>query len=96
MSESKAKERRKLEAVVAAAQPQVLVTVSVQYLENNSIAVNFPETPDKRLIAQYVKMLLDAANIIIGQRLVPLAGEGGRIYLPPGTMNGYEFVSCKQ
>ena len=86
MSESKVKETRRLAAALAAAQPQVLVTVSVQYLENNSIAVNFPETPDKRLIAQYVKMLLDAANIIIGQRLVP--GEGGRIHLPPGVMNG--------
>jgi len=86
MSESKVNETRRLAAALAAAQPQVLVTVNVQYLENNSIAVNFPETPDKRLIAQYVKMLLDAANIIIGQRLVP--GEGGRIHLPPGVMNG--------
>jgi DNA-binding sugar fermentation-stimulating protein len=86
MSESKAKERRRLAAAAAAAQPQVLVEIKVQYLSNNTIAANFPDTQDKKLLAQYVKMLLDAANIIIGQRLVP--GEGGRIHLPPGVMNG--------
>jgi len=84
MSESKAKERRRL-AAAAPAQPQVLVEIKVQYLSNNTIAANFPDTQDRRLLAQYVKMLLDAANIIIGQRLV--AGEGGRIHLPPGVMN---------
>jgi len=58
----------------------------VSYLDNNTIAANFPDTQDKKLLAQYVRMLLDAANIIIGQRLVP--GEGGRIYLPPGVLKG--------
>jgi len=86
MSESKVKERRKLEAARAAAQPKVLVQITVSYLDNNTIAANFPDTQDRNLLAQYIRMLLDAANIIIGQRLVP--GEGGRIFIPPGAMNG--------
>jgi hypothetical protein len=86
MSESKAKEARRLAAASAAAQPKALVQITVSYMDNNDIAISFPDTQDRRLLAQYVKMLLDAANIIIGQRLVP--GEGGRIHLPPGVMNG--------
>jgi hypothetical protein len=81
-----ARAKQMLKAAQAAAQPQVLVEIKVQYLDNNTIAANFPDTQDRKLLAQYVRMLLDAANIIIGQRLVP--GEGGRIHLPPGVMNG--------
>jgi hypothetical protein len=84
MSESTAKEMRRLQAAAAAAQPKVLLEIKVQYLDNNTIAVNFPDTQDRNLLAQYVKVLLDAANIIIGQRLA--AGEGGRIHLPPGVI----------
>jgi hypothetical protein len=82
VSESKAKELRRLAA--AAAQPQVLVEIKVQYLDDHTIAANFPDTQDRRLLAQYVRILLDAANLIIGQRLVQ--GEGGRIHLPPGII----------
>jgi len=81
-----ARGKQMLKAAAAAAQPQVLVEIKVQFLDNSTLTAIWPDTQDRKLLAHYVQMLLQAANIIINQRLVP--GEGGRIHLPPGVMNG--------
>jgi hypothetical protein len=91
MSESNEKAKRKLAAASGTGlkpvlQPQVLAQITVSFHDNGAISLQFPDTQDRRIIANYVKMLLDAINILVTQRLA--VGEGGRILVPPGVMNG--------